>query len=53
MLEKFVVCGGCHKMSTINFTKNTKEVTTTCLTCGKISTYKINKNDYTRTCKSN
>ena len=51
--EKFVVCDGCRKISTINYTDKHKELTTTCLTCDKITTYKLNKHDYSRTCKSN
>jgi translation initiation factor 2 beta subunit (eIF-2beta)/eIF-5 len=41
VFEKFVVCQGCHKMSTINYTDKEYTKTTTCMVCGKISTYKI------------
>jgi translation initiation factor 2 beta subunit (eIF-2beta)/eIF-5 len=41
VFEKFVVCQGCHKMSTINYTNKEYTKTTTCMVCGKISTYKI------------
>jgi translation initiation factor 2 beta subunit (eIF-2beta)/eIF-5 len=43
--EKFVVCGGCHKMSTINYTDKEYTKITTCMVCGKISTYKLKKNE--------
>jgi translation initiation factor 2 beta subunit (eIF-2beta)/eIF-5 len=39
--EKFVVCQGCHKMSTINYTDKEYTKTTTCMVCGKISTYQL------------
>jgi translation initiation factor 2 beta subunit (eIF-2beta)/eIF-5 len=41
VFEKFVVCQGCHKMSTINYTNKEYSKTTTCMVCGKISTYKL------------
>jgi len=43
--QKFVVCSGCHKMSTINYTIKETYKTTTCIICGKISTYKLKKNE--------
>ena len=45
IFEKFVVCDGCHKMSTINYTDKDYSKTTTCMVCGKISTYKLKKNE--------
>jgi translation initiation factor 2 beta subunit (eIF-2beta)/eIF-5 len=45
VFEKFVVCQGCHKMSTINYTNKEYTKTTTCMVCGKISTYKLKKNE--------
>jgi hypothetical protein len=41
--EKFVVCSGCRKMSTINFTDKETSKTTTCMVCGKITTYQLKK----------
>jgi translation initiation factor 2 beta subunit (eIF-2beta)/eIF-5 len=41
VFEKFVVCQGCHKMSTINYTDKQYNKTTTCMVCGKISTYQL------------
>jgi len=46
VFEKFVVCQGCHKMSTINYTNKEYTKTTTCMVCGKISTYKLKKNEF-------
>jgi len=45
VFEKFVVCQGCHKMSTINYTNKEYTKTTTCMVCGKISRYKLKKNE--------
>ena len=39
--EKFVVCSGCHKMSTINYTKEEITKIITCVLCGKMNTYKL------------
>jgi len=41
--EKFVVCSGCRKMSTIKFTDKETSKTTTCMVCGKITIYQLKK----------
>jgi hypothetical protein len=41
--EKFVKCSGCRKISTINYTDKEITKTTTCMVCGKITTYQLKK----------
>jgi len=40
--EKFVLCMGCRKYSTINFTDKDTEKQIKCTICGQISNYNLN-----------
>ena len=40
--EKFVLCTGCRKYSTINFTDKDTEKQIKCTICGQISNYNLN-----------